>query len=378
MPRLESIYLGGYKSFGQCQEINFGNVTVLLGANGAGKSNVISLFRMLNHMVTGGLQSYVSKNGMAHSLLHFGAERTREIFLEACFTSEAWRGIYKAVLAFGMPDTLFMEHEYLAVEEGAKSTQMENSLVASGRGESFLGTEVPSKDMNPSQVDCWRRMKSLLSGIRTFQFHDTSETSRLRRASYVESGAYLMGDAGNLPAFLYAMKANNPRYYQRIVEHIKLMVPQFRDFHLRPSSNNENFIFLNWVGEQGDQYLFGPHQLSDGSLRYMALASLLLQPKKNIPDVIVLDEPELGLHPAAIVSLAEMISVAQRNCQVILATQSPLLANQFSVGDIVIVDYDNVQNETVLKRLDPDALKGWLDNYTIEELWEKNVLGGRP
>ena len=218
----------------------------------------------------------------------------------------------------------------------------------------------------------------MLSKCRVFQFHDTSESSRLRNSCYIEDGTFLKSDAGNLPAFLYAMKKNSPLYYQRIIDHIKTVVPQFQNFVLEPSVNNQQNILLNWIGEKGSEYLFGPHQLSDGSLRYMALTALLLQPKETLPDMIVLDEPELGLHPAAIISLAGMISIAKKNCQILLATQSPKLANQFLPDEIVVVNYDKKKHESVFKRLDSEKLKDWLQDYSIEELWEKNVIGGRP
>ena len=375
MTRLESIAISGFKSIGRRQDIVFGDVTVFLGANGAGKSNVISFLKMLNSLTTSGLQVFIAKNGMANAILHFGSVQTKTISFEIRLSEEACSVLYQAGLSFGMPDSLFFSHECVkACKEGC-GAPFEKELSSTGRSESALrdGEKLDGEEAYICDV-----IKVLLSNLRVFQFHDTSDTSGLRASSYVENTQHLMSDAGNLPAFLYAMKKNHPRHYRRIVQHVHMMIPQFEDFRLAPSQNNPQLIFLNWIGEKGEEYLFGPHQLSDGSSRFISLTALLLQPKETMPDVIVLDEPELGLHPAAISSLAEMIALAKQNCQVILATQSPDLANQFSADDIVIVEYDKVENESSYRRLNKEVLKDWLRDYSIEELWEKNVLGGRP
>lgn len=375
MGELKRIAIEGFKSIGSRQEIEFSDITVLLGANGAGKSNLVSFFKMLNYMTTDGLQQYVGKNGQAHSILHFGPTKTKAISFSIDFSENSWNDTYKVDLAFGMPDSIFVSGEQVIAHKTDHDKPFEKFLPSKGRPESALREVISGSS---SVATTCRVIKNLLSKCRVFQFHDTSESARLRNSCYIEDADFLKSDAGNLPAFLYAMQTNEPKYYQRIVDHIKIMVPQFQDFRLRPSVSNPQYIFLNWIGECGEEYLFGPHQLSDGSLRYMALTTLLLQPKETLPDVIILDEPELGLHPAAIVSLAGMISIAKRNCQVVLATQSPELANQFPAQDIVIVNYDKRRNESTFKRLDLDELKEWLSDYSIAELWDKNLLGGRP
>ena len=375
MARLDFISISGFKSIGSEQQLSLGDVTVCLGANGAGKSNLISFFRMLNYMTTDGLQNFIAKNGMANAILHFGPAFTKTISFKLNFSDKDWKDIYIADLTFGMPDSIFISGEQIVAQQDGRPRPIRGFLQSAGRYESALnGTSFENKAIKNS---C-RVLNTMLSKCRVFQFHDTSESSRLRNSCYIEDGKFLKSDAGNLPAFLYAMKINSPKYYQRIIEHIKTVVPQFQDFVLEPSVNNQQNILLNWIGEKGSEYLFGPHQLSDGSLRYMALTALLLQPKETLPDMIVLDEPELGLHPAAIVSLAGMISIAKQNCQILLATQSPKLANQFSPDEIVVVNYDKNNHESVFKRLDSEKLKNWLQDYSIEELWEKNVIGGRP
>ena len=375
MAKLDSISVSGFKSIGSEQQLSLGDVTVCLGANGAGKSNLVSFFRMLNYMTTDGLQNFIAKNGMANAVLHFGSSSTKTISFKLSFSENDWKDTYIADLTFGMPDSVFISGEQIVAQQDGRPRPIRGFLQSAGRYESALNSDI--FENKAIRCSC-KVLKSMLSKCRVFQFHDTSESSRLRNSCYIEDGTFLKSDAGNLPAFLYAMKKNSPLYYQRIIDHIKTVVPQFQDFVLEPSVNNQQNILLNWIGEKGSEYLFGPHQLSDGSLRYMALTALLLQPKETLPDMIVLDEPELGLHPAAIISLAGMISIAKKNCQILLATQSPKLANQFLPDEIVVVNYDKKKHESVFKRLDSEKLKDWLQDYSIEELWEKNVIGGRP
>ncbi len=375
MGKLKRIEVEGFKSIGRRQFIEFGDVTVLLGANGAGKSNLVSFFKMLNYMTTEGLQQYIGRNGQASAILHFGPAKTKHIEFQIDFTENEWEDTYKASLAFGMPDSIFVSGEQVIAHQRGHHKPFNYYLPSNGRPESALREIISG---NGTKARICQVIKNLLVKCRVFQFHDTSEASRLRNSCYIEDAEFLKHDAGNLPAFLYGMQKNNPKYYQRIVEHIKIMVPQFQDFRLSPNVLNKQNILLNWIGERGEEYLFGPHQLSDGSLRYMALTALLLQPKDTLPNVIILDEPELGLHPAAIASLAGMISVAKRNCQVVLATQSPELVNQFSVEDIVVVDYDKSVHSTSFVHLDAQKLNAWMEDYSIAELWNKNVIGGRP
>ncbi|MDR1374151.1 MAG: AAA family ATPase, partial [Treponema sp.] len=223
-------------------------------------------------------------------------------------------------------------------------------------------------------------LKDFFSGCRFFQFHDTSDTAHIRNGAYIEQNKYLYSDAGNLSAYLYMLKNTSGeyrRYYDRIVEKIRYVMPQFGDFALEPREMNPKNILLNWH-ETAGEYLFGPHQISDGALRFMALATLLLQPPERLPKIIIIDEPELGLHPQAIDLLGSMILVAGRHTQIIAATQSSRLLDSFNCENVVVAERDKVNNCSVFKYLDESELSQWLDEYSLSQLWEKNIFGGQP
>jgi predicted ATPase len=372
-PQLKSIEVHGFKSVdSEGQTIELTPVTVLLGANGAGKSNLVSFFKMLNYMTTGGLQQYVAEQGFAETLLYFGAKRTSTISATLTFESDGTRDEYSFELGRDATGQLFFQNESVLYHVKSKERPLKKDL-GGGVKESQLKQ---SKQQGSKTCGV---MHSLLSRCQVFQFHDTSATAKIRTEGYIDDCKFLRSDGGNLAAYLRGLKEGNGgrRYYERIVRHVQLMVPQFDDFDLEPLPTNDKYVRLNWREKDSD-YLFGPHQLSDGSLRFMALTTLFLQPPDQRPQVIIVDEPELGLHPAAISALAGMVKAAPPKTQVLLATQSPRLVDEFSADQVLIVERDDKRPRTVFKRLHEEDLKDWLGRYCLSELWEKNVLGGRP
>jgi predicted ATPase len=369
--KLRRIELKGFKSINgrTGQTIPFGDITVMLGANGSGKSNIVSFFKMLNFMMTGAFQSYVGRQGV-QQLLFYGPRTTESIIFSLFFSSEEADDTYEARLSYGLPDRLFIGGEKVTyLKKGETSAQ--EFFLESGGAEVRLG-----KDERKTSRVLFR----ILSGIRAYQFHDTSDTAKIKSRGYVDDAAYLRSDAGNLAAFLKMLKEHSEymKYYDRIVRHIRRVMPQFGDFSLLTVPGNEKYVRLNWTDSLGGDYLFDPDQISDGSLRFMALTTLLLQPPALLPNFIVLDEPELGLHPAAIADLAGMIRTASQNAQILAATQSMRLVDEFDPEHLLIVERDEKNGCSVFRKLDSEHLQEWLARYSLSELLEKNVLGGQP
>jgi|TARA_B100000519_G_scaffold149193_1_gene130042 predicted ATPase len=369
--KLKEIAVKGFKSISNhdYERIAFNDVTVLLGANGSGKSNLISLFRLLGFMTTGALQQYVGRQGVSQ-LLFYGSKVTESLSFSVKLEDDSTTDSYDVKLSYGLPDRLFVSGEQVSYHKAGHSRPQEYFL-SSGGPEAELGQD----DRPTSKV-----LTGLLRGIQTFQFHDTSDTARIKDRVYVDDVSYLRSDGGNLAAFLKMLKESDSYrpYYERIVRHIRKIMPQFNDFVLDTLPGNDRFVRLNWSDTYRQDYLFGPDQISDGSLRFMALTTLLLQPPALLPKVIVLDEPELGLHPAATLELAGMIKRASQKTQVVLATQSTRLVDEFLPEQIVIVERNSKTGASSFHRLEPEALGEWLQRYSLSELWEKNVLGGQP
>lgn len=355
---LDRIEIEGFKSIRQLR-LDLRPVNVLIGANGAGKSNFISVFGLLRHILEGRLQFYVAQAGGADSLLRFGRKQTPELLLRLHSSGYA----YEVMLAPSAADSLFFASESLTTSPGAGGTRFR---VGPGHTESPL-TQLATEP-GPFQVVFER-----LQGWRVYHFHDTSASAKVKQTGDIGDNEALRPDASNLAALLFLLRTKHPENYRRIVSTIRLVAPFFDDFRLRPSPFNEQKLQLEWSERNSDAY-FNAHALSDGTLRFICLATLLLQP--HLPSLILIDEPELGLHPYAIQVLAGLVRSASERTQVILSTQSVTLVNQFEPEDLVVVDRSN--GESLFRRLSAEDTKDWLEGYSLGELWEKNVFGGRP
>lgn len=369
---LKSLALAGYRSYNSDliqNKIELENLNIIIGANGAGKSNLISFLEMISYMMTRGLRNYTARQGGAQSLLYFGAGRTQQIAGELQIHDAD--GTKEDTYSFGLErsaaDQLYFAWERIAYQDDSHITPYERDLGV-GHFEAELSNAYDSTA---------RTLRKYLERLRVFHFNDTSINARIRSTASITDGTYLRSDAGNIAAFLYQMRESQEGipYYQRIVRHIRMVLPQFFDFVLEPDANG--YLSLNWQQEGGEE-IFGPHQLSDGALRFAALTTLLLQPAQTAPMTIILDEPEIGLHPYAISLLAKEIQMAGRSAQIIISTQSPLLLNEFTCEDIITAEYDKIQQRSILRRHKEADLREWLQDYTLGELWEKNVLGGLP
>ena len=368
MNRITRITVSGFRSIRR-QELELRPVNVLIGANGSGKSNLVALFRMLNFTMTGALQRYVGEAGGADSILHYGVRKTPLIEAEFQFEADKGTNEYSVRLGHAAGDTLIFLDEQIRFLRSDRKHEMPRRSLGAGHRETLLGESAESGDQTA------RAIKSMMDRWRVFQFHDTSAEAKIRQNVYINDGAYLRDDAGNLAAFLYGMRESNPECYRRIISTIRLVLPFFDDFILEPTPANRSYTRLDWREVDSD-YRFGPHQIADGALRFMALATLLLQPDDKLPSVMIIDEPELGLHPYAITLLGSLIKGVSTQSQVILATQSTKLLDQFNADEVVVVD--RIGQESVFRRLDPDELAEWLAEYTLSEIWEKNICGGRP
>lgn len=372
--RLSSVRLEGYKSFRDAT-VDFGDVTVLLGANGAGKSNLVSFFRMLGFLGTDALQEFIGRSGRSDSILFGGRRKTPQLratveFVSGNVATEERRNTYRMRLGDAAPDTLiFLDERVNYLRAGFP--QPHEIMLGSGHGESRL------KEQADAGNETCRVTLRLLWSCRVYHFHDTSPKANVRRNHYIGDAQYLRDDAGNLAAYLYALQKARPDCYRRIVDTVQLAFPTFGDFHLAPSATDTRDILLNWYAKGRSDHLFGPHQLSDGTLRFMALTTLFRQPSEQLPNVIVLDEPELGLHPYAISVLAGMMRAAATRVQVVLATQSTRLVDEFEPHQIVVLETEDGAG-TQCHRLKPSDFETWLEEYSLGELWEKNRFGGRP
>ena len=354
--RLKSVVVEGFTSI-RSATLSLNDVNVLVGANGAGKSNLIRALGVLGRIVDSELGLFVGLSGGANALLNADPTTSRRIHLEV----ESDVGGYSAELVPAAGDTLIFSDETIWRHDTGVTAEL-------GRGQRETLLTVPEPLWGQEAA----ALVATLRGCRVFHFHDTSRNAPVKQQGYTADNRSLHSDAANLAAVLLRLRDGDRARYERIARTVKQVAPFFRDFVLEPELAPDR-VRLRWQQEGSDTVL-PADALSDGTLRFICLATLLGQPE--LPGLIVLDEPELGLHPFAIVQLAGMLRTASQESQVLLATQSVTLMNQFELGDLVIVERRD--GASVFERPDPGRLSEWLAEYSLGELWEKNLLGGRP
>lgn len=361
MNPIDKIELHGYKSIRNLDAFPLGaGLNLFIGANGSGKSNFIKFFEMLGHMMDPkrGLQNYVSSHGRADAFLFRGMKTTPEM------QARLWFGlnIYEFSLRAAADRSLFFSHE-AAPFKGPLFGPIKN-LQGSGHLESaLLAKNIKSKSegWTINSIRDWR----------LYHFHDTSPTAPVMGICNTVDNKILHGDAANLAAFLLRLAQDFPNHFAQIAETVRQVAPFFGEFVLQEVSKGQTQLL--WRDRHSD-LIYYPHQISDGTLRYICLATLLLQPTP--PSTIIIDEPELGLHPYAIKLLATLLHDAAQRTQLIVSTQSSLLLDEVPPEQVVVVNHKD--GETTLERQDPQRLREWLQEYTLGQLWEKNELGGIP
>lgn len=347
---ISKLTIKGYKSIRCLEDFEPRNLNILIGPNGGGKSNFLSFFELLKATLSKDNEIEISKFGTANRLFYMGSKITKTCEFKVCFTGGV-TGFKQLIRLTANPDDglIMLNPQRPGMFSGEKTSDQDDL-----------------KYLDDAQ-------KHIHKNIRLYHFHDTSTLAGVRKYCSIRDYEYLRVDANNIAAFLWYLEKKHEREYQTIRDVIQLAAPFFDDFLLRESIKNPDETLLEWR-QKGSDYPFHPSQISDGTLRFICLATALLQP--NAPSTILLDEPELGLHPYALGLLAGLIQKASIKTQVIVATQSTSLISHFDPEDIIVVERKD--EESVFKRLPLEKLKLWIDDYSLGELWEMNLLEGRP
>ncbi len=360
MAKINRITIKGFKSIKSLEDFSLSSgLNVLIGANGAGKSNFIGYFKFLNSIVNERMQLVTKKSGGAGKVLHNGQKINKLIESKVNFDNNGYFFNLTPTNSGGFifeKEALFLDGLYGKSTYPMGSGHEETNLFSSKAKQNVAAYVIPA-------------VKSWIA----YHFHDTGDSANVKQYTDLNNNIALETDAGNLAPFLYKLQQSNPIHYKGIVKAVKMIAPFFQDFVLRPDPFNNDMIQLEWRSKESDQP-FTANQLSDGTLRFICLATVLLQPTP--PSTIIMDEPELGLHPYALSILGSLIRSASNQTQIIISTQSVQLVNEFNADDVIVVDRDDEQS--TFTRLEDKKLREWLKSYNLGELWEKNVIGGRP
>jgi predicted ATPase len=369
MTRLTRISIEGFRSI-QSAQVDLKPLNVFIGANGAGKSNLIMLFALLKSAMTSGLQHFVQTRGPASALLHFGPKATPVMSSAVEFTPEDGRYEYRCSLSYAQGDTLVFTQEDVELQAPGNATAKGRNPAPGAYRESMLTPW--TENARPA-----REIRTLLGKCRVYQFQDTSLESYLRRNAPADDTGYLRDNGGNLSSFLFRLRNEYPVEFRQIEKNLNIVLPWFKDFVLEPQGESpKQSIPLRWRTTDKPDYDFSVSQLSDGSLRLMCLVTLLLQPETLRPGLIIIDEPELGLHPTAESLVAGLIKAASFSSQILVSTQSVNFLDHFSADDVIVAE--NGQGRSTFTRQSSEELGAWLERYSLGQVWQKNIIGGRP
>jgi predicted ATPase len=364
MRELEYITIAGFKSI-KAVKLPLRRLNLVIGGNGVGKSNLVNSFRFLHDIYWGRLQSLSASGNPATYFFH-GPKVTKSIALKLRFVENAYKAANEYDVRIGYGEAgLFVSSEEVGFQDLSQYLSPYTDTLGTGAAKESV--------LRQSKRKVARYVSEDIANYRVYHFHDTSRTASVKQPCKIDDNRTLASDAANLAPMLKLFLAKHPNNFALIEGTIKQIAPFFDGFVLEPLKANPEMIKLEWREKGSDDYMDG-HSLSDGTLRFMCLATLLLQP--DLPRLILLDEPELGLHPAAIQVLASLLRAASQRSQILLATQSVTLINQFDPEDVVVADRQD--GGTTFTRLSSETFSNWLDEYSIGELWEKNLIGGRP
>lgn len=361
--RLESLTIKGWKTIKCLENFHPRKINILIGPNGSGKTNFISFFDLLSWMLSGKLQERVTQLGGASDILFDGPEVTNHLECMLGVATSVGLNQYKFTLQFAKPDRLYFAEEAYRFNRYEIDGEAEWRYLEGGHTEAKI---IEAGSTTASVV------RNLLKKFIVYQFHNTSDTAGMRLSWSTDDGRWLKANAQNLGSFLLRIKNNEYAYYRRIVKYIKAILPFFDDFELYEEGAK---VMLRWR-EMKTTKIFNAGQASDGMLRTIALVSMLAQNPNDLPAVLFLDEPELGLHPAAIEVVSGLIKAASNYCQVIIATQSVSLVDNFEIDDLLVIE--RIGRDSQYRKYSKLELKAYLEDFTTGEIWEHNIIGGRP
>ena len=376
LTKIESVRIQGFRSLADIEIPGMPQAAVLIGSNGSGKSNFMRFFEMLSWMLRSRkLAEFVERQGGADDQLFRGNERTPRMEAEIRMRTEMGRNDYRFTLSYAHPDRFLFTDERFRFSRDDYLGEADWQSLGSGHREAMLVEAAQSgrvPDVSYFSPTTASVIVNLLRSCSVYQFHDTSDGSNFKQRWDAQDNNQLRAHGGNLAAVLHRLEQEDIRRYEAICYHIGRILPVFDSFTIEESYGK---VLLRWKAKHTDK-TFGAHLTSDGSLRFFALVTLLNLPPGMLPDVLLLDEPELGLHPAAVALIGDMIKSLAGERQIIVATQSPLLVDAFDLDEILVLDLH--EGRTEVRRLERNDYEHWLDGYSPGELWQKNLLGGRP
>ncbi len=383
---IKKIRLSNILSFGsKPQEIHLGPLNVLIGPNGSGKSNLIDVISVLQ-AADKDIADPVRKGGGVHNWLWKGSEEVPSAKIETVighpFDPDSDIRYSFSFTADGQQFKIadeFLERESNKTEEGGDHFYYRfeqgypyiKPKESPGTFTIFLHNpqlSILSQRKDPDQFPEITWLGEQFHSIKIYREWRFGMKSILRSPQPADLKTdFLSEDCSNLGLILNKIRLNSTDK-KRFKDYLKEFYAGIDDFDISVEGNTVQ-IFL-----QEDEYTIPAVRLSDGTLRYISLLAILCHP--NPPPLICIEEPELGIHPDIILTLAELLVKASRRTQLIITTHSEALVDQLTHTPESVIVCEKEKDGTAMKRLSADKLKLWIEEYSLGELWRKGEIGG--
>ncbi|MDR2008184.1 MAG: AAA family ATPase [Alphaproteobacteria bacterium] len=361
---LESFKVANFKNFKEFNLEHLNNLTVLIGSNGVGKSNFLSIIDLISSAFHDGIDAYFQSKGISfQDCIHqWNLESKISLYLKFKDTLQSLSYSYQFTLEYEVNKGFKIIDEKFTLSDGtSKSYNNQDFTVLNLKGDFVLSTEE-------------QFVKSFLSNVAGYSFYSTNLFSNNLQMVDKSNTKTLASNASNMASLLYLLKSQYTVSYKRIVDTLKLVVKSFEDFYFVEEKQGTILKFKM----KDVKYPVSMKSLSDGTIRFIILSLLLNLPLSLRSSLVLLEEPEVSLHPLAIDILGDLIESYSQDSQIMVATQSPYILNRLNIENIYVLNFNVDSNETEIKHIDNGKLKEWLKKYSLGELWMMNLFGGGP
>ena len=401
---LKSVVIKDFFSFRGNTKISLSHgQNLLLGINGSGKTSFINALRLLTEGICGsGVENLIQTQwgGYSQILNCTGREKSDNIQITYVFDCDEINKFNKSKIFhsdvfyqvtinplgttdYFLEEKLWTKHSlnkerdfvYLDFHNGqgriSKRTRDEAVIFQDYSNGDISGRELVLKQINdPIQFLPIHTVKKAVESMSVYNSFDTGETSKIRRVAEYSTGTRLWKNGENLTQLLNDLRNNHSLDFEKIEEELHKVNPSYKNIEI---NNITGQAYLS-LREKNLNKTIGALHISDGTLRFLLLETVFLNPNKGA--FIAIDEPERGLHPDMIRSVAEMIKSAAQNSQLIIATHSPHLLNQFDLDDVIVFEKDE-SNSTLIKKLSDSDFSDYDGQLLPGQLWLNGEIGGK-
>lgn len=413
----KSIQLINFYSFGdKSEKIQLNpDTNLFVGINGSGKSNILRAIQLLSSGIAegGSFQTIFNQWGGFDSILNFSGEKKSDSKISLVFESDInvlstvngatipflSAPFYEIVIHRGnhigyfLEESVFIENTdgnrfyFLKMVAGAgtvseyagdsnvtwENIHQQYKSIHYAAFEAFDGQELVLKQIaDPKRFYALFLLKKSLEALAVYASFDTTSSSIIRRLGEYSPYRQLLPDGRNLTQFLQRLSVNHPLVFDKIVELLNKVNPFFKDIRFDYLGKNFGLVLI-------ETKLSRPvslDSLSDGTLRFLILMSILLNPERG--HLICLDEPETSLHPDMISVFSDIIRESnQQGTQVVIATHSPMLLNMFDLDQVFVVEKDAVTNSTIVSTRSEEDFDTWVEEFLPGKLWLQGLIGAR-